>query len=135
MQLARNVFPDRLTRARKLRRKIAEMMVAHRIEKAFSKDQILEMYLNQIYLGNGYYGVEAAARGYFGRPAKDLAPAQAALLAALPKAPSNYDPRRFPEAAVKRRNLVLSEMARAKVITANEAAAARKSKLRLRPAE
>jgi penicillin-binding protein 1A len=135
MQLARNVFPDRLTRARTLRRKIAEMIVARRIERTFSKDQILEMYLNQIYLGNGYYGVEAAARGYFGRPAKDLAPAQAALLAALPKAPSNYDPRRYPEAALKRRNLVLAQMARAGVISAKEAGAAGKSKLRLRPAE
>jgi len=135
MQLARNVFPDRLTRARTLRRKIAEMIVARRIEKTFSKDEILEMYLNQIYLGNGYYGVEAAAQGYFDRPAKDLSPAQAALLAALPKAPTNYDPRRFPEAALKRRNLVLGEMARAGVITAKDAAAAVKQKLQLRPAE
>src|SRR5207302_8268442 len=104
MQLARNVFPDRLTRARTLRRKLAEMIVARRIETTFPKDQILEMYLNQIYLGNGYYGVEAAARGYFGRSAKDLTAVQAALLAALPKAPANYDPRRFPDAALKRRN-------------------------------
>src|SRR2546430_15948899 len=102
MQLARNVFPDSLTRARTLRRKLAEMIVARRIERAFSKQQILEMYLNQIYLANGYYGVEAAARGYFCRPAKELTVAQAALLAALPKAPSNYDPRRFPGLALKR---------------------------------
>src|SRR5437588_4156894 len=135
MQLARNGFPDRLTRARTLRRKIAEMIVARRIEKTFSKDQVLEMYLNQIYLGNGYYGVEAAARGYFGRPAKELAPGQAALRAALPKAPANYDPRRFPDAALKRRNLVLAQMAQAGVITAGEADAAHKQKLRLRPAE
>ena len=103
MQLARNVFPDRLTRARTLRRKVAEMIVAGRIERQLSKQQILELYLNQIYLGNGYYGVEAAAHGYFGRSARDLTPAQAALLAALPKAPSNYDPRRFPELAMRRR--------------------------------
>jgi penicillin-binding protein 1A len=135
MQLARNVFPDRLTRARTLRRKLAEMIVARRIEKTFSKDQILEMYLNQIYLGNGYYGVEAAARGYFGQPAIDLTPAQAALLAALPKAPTNYDPRRNPEAALKRRDLVLGQMRLAGVIDAKEEAAARRSKLRLRPAE
>jgi len=69
MQLARNVFPDSLTRARTLRRKLAEMIVASRIEKAFTKQQILELYLNQIYLGNGDYGVEAASRGYFGKSA------------------------------------------------------------------
>ncbi|MCA1825559.1 MAG: PBP1A family penicillin-binding protein [Myxococcales bacterium] len=135
MQLARNVFPDSLTRARTLRRKIAEMFVARRIEQHFTKEQILEMYLNQIYLGNGYYGVEAAARGYFGKTALDLNPAQAALLAALPKAPSNYDPRRFPDLALKRRNLVLGQMAKSKVISAKEEAAARKTKLRLKPAE
>src|SRR5205085_5441097 len=81
MQLARNVFPDSLTRARTLRRKLAEMIVARRIERTFSKEQILEMYLNQIYLANGYYGVEAAARGYFGRSAMDLSLPQAAVLA------------------------------------------------------
>src|SRR4051794_36245668 len=131
MQLARNVFPDSLTRARTLRRKLAEMIVARRIERTFTKQQILEMYLNQIYLANGYYGVEAAARGYFGRTAMDLSLPQAALLAALPKAPSNYDPRRFPDAAIKRRNLVLSLMARMDLVTAKEDAVARKSKLRL----
>ena len=135
MQLARNVFPDRLTRARTLRRKIAEMIVARRIEKQFGKEQILELYLNQIYLGNGHYGVEAAARGYFGRSAKDLTTAQAALLAALPKAPANYDPRRYPAQALRRRDLVLGEMVRSKLITPQEEAAARKSKLRLRPPE
>ena len=135
MQLARNVFPDRLTRARTLRRKIAEMIVARRIEKQLGKEQILELYLNQIYLGNGSYGVEAAAHAYFGRSARDLTPAQAAVLAALPKAPSNYDPRRFPEQAVRRRNLVLGQMTKAKVITPKEEAAARATKLRLRPPE
>jgi len=135
MQLARNVFPDSLTRARTLRRKIAEAIVARRIEQQFTKAQILEMYLNQIYLGNGYYGVEAAARGYFGKSARDLVPAQAALLAALPKAPANYDPRRFPEQALRRRNLVLGQMAKSKVITPKEEAAAVKSRLLLRPAE
>src|SRR5258706_2649240 len=135
MQLARNVFPDRLTRARTLRRKLAEMIVARRIEKQFSKQQILELYLNQIYLGNGYYGVEAASHGYFGRSARELTVPQASLLAALPKAPSNYDPRRYPDAALKRRNLVLGQMTKFKVIDAREEAAARKSKLRLRPPE
>src|SRR5207248_711908 len=135
MQLARNVFPDSLTRARTLRRKLAEMIVARRIEREFTKQQILEMYLNQIYLANGYYGVEAASHGYFGRTALELPVAQAALLAALPKAPSNYDPRRFPEPALKRRNLVLAQMLKQKVISAKEEAIARKSKLRLSPQE
>ena len=135
MQLARNVFPDNLTRARTLRRKLAEMIVARRIERELSKQQILELYLNQIYLGNGYYGVEAAAHGYFGRTALEVSLPQAALLAALPKAPSNYDPRRFADAAVKRRNLVLALMTRMNLITPKEDAAARKSKLRLSPQE
>ena len=135
MQLARNVFPHQLSRARTLRRKLAEMLVARRIEAAFSKQQILELYLNQIYLGNGYYGVEAASRGYFGKPARDVTLAEAALLAALPKAPTNYDPRRFPDAALKRRNLVLGQMAKAHAITAKEEAAAKKLRLRLHPPE
>ena len=135
MQLARNVFPDRLTRARSLRRKLAEMLVAHRIEARFDKKQILELYLNQIYLGNGYYGVEAAARGYFGKPARDVSLQEAAVLAALPKAPGNYDPRRYPDAALKRRNLVLGQMTKNRAITSQQEAAARRSRLRLRPPE
>ncbi len=135
MQLARNVFPDSVTRARTLRRKLAEVIVARRIERAFTKQQILELYLNQIYLGNGYYGVEAASRGYFGRSAGELSLPQAAVLAALPKAPTNYDPRRYPDAALKRRNFVLGQMVHAKLISAKEEAAARKVKLRLRPEE
>ncbi|OLC79007.1 MAG: hypothetical protein AUH83_01315 [Deltaproteobacteria bacterium 13_1_40CM_4_68_19] len=111
------------------------MIVARRIEREFNKQQILEMYLNQIYLGNGYYGVEAAARGYFGGTAMELTISQAALLAALPKAPSTYDPRRFADLALKRRNLVLGQMAKAKAITAKDEALAKKSKLRLSPQE
>jgi len=135
MQLARNIFPERLTRARTLRRKLAEVLVARNIEATFTKQQILALYLNQIYLGNGYYGVEAAARGYFGKPARDLSLPESALLAALPKAPSNYDPRRFPEAALERRNLVLGQMAIQNLITAKEEAAAKKARLHLRPPE
>ena len=135
MQLARNVFPDRLTRARSLRRKLAEMLVARRIEREFSKLEILELYLNQIYLGNGSYGVEAASRAYFGHPAQELTLAEAALLAALPKAPSNYDPRRYEAAALKRRNLVITLMEQQKIITPEVAAAAKKSKIRLKPPE
>lgn len=133
MQLARNVFPEHLSRAKTLPRKAWEIMLAREIEKEFSKDEILEMYLNQIYLGNGLYGVEAAAQGYFGRPATQLTLAQSALLAALPKAPSTYDPRRNPEAAIDRRNLVLSLMVDAGVTTEDAAAQAKAEPLGLVP--
>lgn len=133
MQLARNVFPQRLTRAKTLRRKLAEVVLAREIEKHFSKDQILEMYLNQIYLGNGLYGVEAAAQGYFGKPVGRLTNAEAAVLAAIPKAPSYYDPRRNPERVQARRDLVLEQMAHAGVIDAGEAEAARRQPMRLAP--
>ncbi len=133
MQLARNVFPEHLSRAKTVRRKVWEVVLARRIEKAFTKDQILEMYLNQIYLGQGLYGVEAAARGYFGKPVSQLTDAQAALLAALPRAPSYYDPRRNPAAALDRRNLVLRLMAESGVVTAEEAGRARAEPLGLAP--
>ena len=95
MQLARNVFPDRIrARERTLARKLLEVRVAREIEDEFEKDEILELYLNHIYFGNGARGIEAAARHYFGVPARELTLAQAALLAALPKGPSHYDPRR-----------------------------------------
>src|SRR5688500_13633469 len=121
MQLARNVFPEHLTREKTLKRKAWEIMLARQIEKEFSKDEILEMYLNQIFLGNGLYGVEAAAQGYFGKPATELDIEEAALLAAIPKAPTTYDPRRNEAAAVRRRNLVLLQMADAGLISAVEA--------------
>jgi penicillin-binding protein 1A len=121
MQLARNVFPEHLTRAKTIRRKVWEVMLAREIEREFSKDQILEMYLNQIYLGDGLYGVEAAAQGYFGRTARELTPVQAALLAALPKAPNAFNPRRNPTGAVQRRNLVLRLMGEAGVVSPAEA--------------
>jgi penicillin-binding protein 1A len=133
MQLARNVFPEQLTRAKTLRRKLAEVVLARQIEKHFPKDQILEMYLNQIYLGNGLYGVEAAAQGYFGKPVSRLTNAEAAVLAALPKAPSYYDPRRNPERVQARRDLVLEQMAHAGVIDAAEAEQARRQPLGLAP--
>ena len=130
MQLARNVFPEDLPgQERTLGRKILEVRVAQEIEDAFSKDEILEMYLNHIYFGNGARGIEAAARHYFGRGAKELTLPQAALLAAMPKAPSHYDPRRHPKEARERRDLVLSLMAEQKRITADEAEAARKAPL------
>lgn len=133
MQLARNVFPEHLTREKTLRRKVWEIVLAREIEREFSKDEILEMYLNQIYLGNGLYGVEAAANGYFGKSTAELSTVEAALLAAIPKAPTAYDPRRNIAAAVARRNLVLGEMAEAGLISGVEAEEARAQPLGLTP--
>jgi penicillin-binding protein 1A len=126
MQLARNLFPQQLPRGEKtLRRKIAEAKLALEMERRFDKNKILELYLNLLYLGSGAYGIEAAARTYFDKPAAELTYAEAATLAALPKAPSYYDPRRNPAAAEQRRNLVLAAMADAGVVTRAEADAER----------
>jgi penicillin-binding protein 1A len=130
MQLARNVFPEDLPgQQRTMARKILEVRVAQEIEDTFSKDEILEMYLNHIYFGNGARGIEAASRHYFGRPSRDLTLPQAATLAALPKAPSHYDPRRHPKEARERRDLVLGLMEKQKRIKPAEAEAARKAPL------
>lgn len=133
MQLARNVFPQHLKRQKTLKRKMWEIVLARQIEQEFSKDQILEMYLNQIYLSGGLYGVEAASQGYFGKSASRLTDAQAAMLAAIPRNPSFYDPRRNPSAVIGRRNVVLGLMAEAGVITAAEAEEAKEQPLGLTP--
>ena len=99
-------------------RKIREAFLARRIEAALSKEQILELYLNQIFLGRNAYGVQAAARAYFDKDVAQLTLAEAAYLAILPKSPSNYDPVRRPAQALARRNWVLGEMARNGFITA-----------------
>jgi penicillin-binding protein 1A len=135
MQLARNIFPQKIGPARTLKRKLWEVVLAREIEQKLPKDRILELYLNQIYLGNGLYGIEAAARGYFGKPVGELTAAEAAMLAALPKAPATYDPRRYPEAARRRRDLVLRLMAEAGVLAADELPKALGEKLRLSPPE
>ncbi len=110
MQLARNVFPDKLPSTKTIRRKVREMQVALELERTYGKDRILELYLNQIYLGGSAYGVEAGAQRYFGKSAEALNPAESALLAAIANVPGDYDPRRYPERALKRRNLVLNLM-------------------------
>ena len=131
MQLARNVFPERIPfREKTLRRKLIEVRVARAIEDRFTKDEILELYLNHIYFGGGAWGVDAAARYYFGRPASRLTLEQAALLAAIPKAPSHYDPRRRPSQADRRRDLVLTLMERQGRIDAEEAERARQAPIR-----
>jgi len=133
MQLARNVFPEHLTRAKTVRRKVWEIVLALQMEREFGKHEILEMYLNQIYLGSGYYGVEAAAQGYFGKSTGQLTAAEGAMLAALPKAPNTLNPRNNPVDAVRRRNLVLSLMASTGVISETEAALSSGQPLALGP--
>jgi penicillin-binding protein 1A len=98
-------------------RKIREAFLARRIEATLTKEQILELYLNQIFLGRNAYGVQAAARAYFNKDVGQLTLAECAMLASLPKSPSNYDPVRHYEAALQRRNFVLSEMLRNSFIT------------------
>src|SRR5258706_3698549 len=110
MQLARNVVPEQLGHEKKLARKLREARVAVELERNFAKDTILELYLNQIDLGPNVAGVEAAAQVYFGKSARDLNVAEAATLAALPKAPGTYNPRNHPDNAIRRRNAVLNLM-------------------------
>jgi penicillin-binding protein 1A len=110
MQLARNVFPEKISREKSIVRKIKEAKVARAIEAKYDKKKILELYLNQIDLGHGAYGVETASQRYFGKSVRDLNLAEAATLAALPKAPARYNPVRFPERAIQRRNTVIELM-------------------------
>jgi penicillin-binding protein 1A len=98
-------------------RKIREAFLARRIESALSKEQILELYLNQIFLGRNAYGVQAASRAYFGKDVRELNIAESAFLASLPRSPTNYDPIRHPDRALARRNWVLGEMLRNNFIT------------------
>ncbi|WP_297889553.1 PBP1A family penicillin-binding protein [Sulfurihydrogenibium sp.] len=106
-QLAKNLF---LTPEKSISRKIKEIVLAIRLNKVYSKDKILEMYLNQIYLGQGSYGVEAAARTYFGKSISQVDLCEAAVLAGLPKAPSKYNPYVNPDLAEKRKQIVLQRM-------------------------
>jgi len=131
MQLARNVFPERISREKNLIRKVKEAKVARQIESRYSKDKILELYLNQINLGNGAYGVETASQRYFGKSVHDLNLAEAAMLAALPKAPARYNPRRFPERAIQRRNTVIELMRRNGAISDADASLAKAYPLQL----
>lgn len=113
-QVAKNMLLDSEV---SLSRKAREAILAMRIEKALTKQRILELYLNEIYLGMGAYGVAAAAQSYFNKPLDKLTLSEAAFLAALPKAPNNYNPFKFPEAAKSRRDWVLDRMAEDHVIT------------------
>jgi penicillin-binding protein 1A len=122
MQLARNLFPQQLPASEKtLRRKIAEVKLALDIERHYSKSRILEMYVNTVYLGAGAYGIEAAARTYFGKAASQLDYVQAATLAGLAQAPTAYNPRQHADRAQRRRDRVLNAMAEAGLITPAQA--------------
>ena len=112
-QVAQNFL---LTKDVSIERKIREAILSFRIERAFSKDEILELYLNEIYLGYGAYGIATASLNYFGKPMEQLTADEAAFLAALPKAPNNYNPVTKQAAAVARRNYVLGRMAEDGVI-------------------
>jgi penicillin-binding protein 1A len=134
MQLARNLFPAEIPGSKRTTmRKLLEIRVAQDIENRFSKPEIIELYLNHIYFGNGARGIESAAQQYFRCPAARLTVAQAALLAALPKAPSHYDPRLHPTRALERRNLVLARMVEQGRLRSELAAAAAREPLGVSP--
>ncbi len=127
-QLARILF---LSNERTFDRKIKELVIAHRIEKTISKDEILEMYLNAVYLGSGTYGVLSASKTYFDKTLDELTLAEMALIAGLPQAPSVYSPFNNPEAALKRRDWVLKRMYRTGCINKKQYIEATKEKLNL----
>ena len=131
MQLARNLF---LSSDRTAMRKLQEAYLAIQIERAFTKEQIFTLYGNQIYLGSGNYGFEAASEYFFSKHARDLTLTEAALLAGLPKGPVAFSPLLYPERALRRRNLVLSEMESDGAITHTQAEAARNAPLGLQMA-
>ena len=129
-QLVGNMHPTLIDRTdRSLGRKLSEQAAAREMERHYTKDQILEAYLNQISFGHGWYGVESAARHYFGKSASKLSLAEAAALASMPKGPALYDPLKYTDRVLRRRNTVLSLMADQGFITAAEAAAAKSAKL------
>jgi penicillin-binding protein 1A len=131
MQLARNIFSDQISREKTLTRKIKEAKVAREIEARYPKEKILELYLNQIYLGNGAYGVETAAQHYFGKSVRELNLAEAATLAALPKGPERYNPRKYPDRAIQRRNTIIGLMRKEGVVSDADARLAQAYPLQL----
>lgn len=120
-QTARNIFPDRLPSEKAISRKVREVQVALELERTFSKERILELYLNQIFMGGSAHGVEAASQRYFGKSARDVNVAEAATLAAMAQRPNAFDPRRFPQRITERRNLTLNLMRNEGYLTPEEA--------------
>ena len=129
MQVARNVY---LSSEKTFTRKLYEVLLTFKLEHLLSKDQILEIYMNQIFLGNRAYGFAAASEAYFGKPMKDLTIAEAAMLAGLPKAPSTFNPIVNPSRARSRQLYIIERMQENGFITAEEAVAAKKQELRVR---
>ncbi len=127
-QLAKNLF---LSPERVITRKIREAVLTLQLETRFTKEEILTMYLNQIYFGHGAYGVEAASQMYFGKPTKELDLSESALLAGILRVPESLSPYRHPDLAVKRRNLVLEKMASLGYISSQQAAEASKVPLKI----
>jgi 1A family penicillin-binding protein len=125
-QVVRNAF---LTQKKTIHRKLQEIYLAYRLERLYSKDQILQMYLNLIYFGKGTYGIEAASRLYFGKSAKDLTVAEAALLAGIPKSPSKYSPFNNMEESLKRKDLVINLMVKYGYLSPEEGEKAKAEKL------
>ncbi len=130
MQLVKNYL---LTREKKVSRKLREIILSYYVEKNLSKERILELYLNTMYMGHGAYGVGAASLVYFGRPLEQLEVPEFALLAGLFQAPSAYDPHKNPEAALKRKNIVLDSMVAAKMLSHSEMLVAKKQTLTFKP--
>ena len=130
MQLVKNYL---LTREKKVSRKLREIILAYYAEKNLSKERILELYLNTMYMGHGAYGVGAASMVYFGRPLSELSLAEFALLAGLFQAPSAYDPHKNPAAAIRRQHIVLDAMLAAQLTTKDHIAAAKNKPLEFKP--
>jgi penicillin-binding protein 1A len=131
-QVVKNLL---LTPERKLERKVKEAILSYRLEKRLTKDEILEIYLNQIFLGNNAYGILAASRAYFHKELRDVTVAEAAILAGLPQAPSRYSPVLHPERAKRRQRYVLGQMVKAGFITKQRADEAEREKIRYYPPE
>jgi penicillin-binding protein 1A len=131
MQVARNVY---LSSEKTFTRKIYEILLTSKLEHMLSKDQIFEIYLNQIYLGNRAYGFAAASEAYFGKPLKNISIAEAAMLAGLPKAPSAYNPIVNPKRARSRQLYIIERMEEHGFITKEQAVAAKQEELKIRTA-
>lgn len=129
-QLAKNAY---LTQDRTIKRKIQEIFLALQLEKQYTKQEILELYLNQIYFGQGAYGVQAAAKTYFGKNVSDLNLSECAMLAGIPKSPNYYSPFNNLNAAIERRNTVLDQMIAHGYVNRNEAYAAKNAEVTLAP--
>lgn len=131
MQVARNVY---LSSEKTFTRKLYEILLTFKLEHLLTKDQILEIYMNQIFLGNRAYGFAAASEAYFGKPLKDITIAEAAMLAGLPKAPSAYNPINNPKRARSRQLYIIERMQENGFITEEQATAAKKQELKVKPA-